>query len=326
VGSILTVRDYERATAAKNFDELWGSLSNDELFDLRMLVELATGRLLKSSFDGATPEDWDAMRRVLGYVERLVRRINSLIGTADWENQPLVWSVLTEAESDDRAANESPEYLAVAHSIYEKVRTDSWWGGGGQTFSDRSLLVFQKVPELPTLDNRSYDVFISYKTSRHADDAQRLADLLIGKGYSVWFDKYVIDRLKGEAEVFETEHLLAILRNAVKNSSCTIVFEGKLHAGALAPWDTEEELLKKRQLMRVTAVPTTVIWDWHGIEISAAEWGLAIHPDKVTAFHQTDGKVLWTREHPYYGEIQRDEAIDVALQTMADARARNQNS
>jgi hypothetical protein len=48
------------------------------------------------------------MRRVLGYVERLVRRINSLIGSADWENQSLVWSVLTQAESEDRAANESP--------------------------------------------------------------------------------------------------------------------------------------------------------------------------------------------------------------------------
>ena len=323
MASILIIRNYERAVAAKSFDELWHRLSNDELFDLRMLFECATGRLLKSSFDGATPEDWATMRRVLGYVERLVRRINSLIGSADWENKSLVWSVLTQAENEDRAANESPEYLGVAHSIYEKLRTDSWWGGGGQTFSDRSLLVFQKVPELPVLDDRLYDVFISYKTSRHADAAQQLADVLIGKGYSVWFDKYVIDRLKGDAEVFETEHLLAILRHGVKNSACTIIFEGELHAGALAPGDNEEDLLKKRQLMRVNAVPAPVIWDWHGIEISAAEWGLAIHPNKITTFHQENGKVLWSKEHPYFSESQRNEVIDAALTAVAGARARD---
>ena len=195
VASILIVRDYERAAAANSFDELWHSLSNHELFELRMIFQCATGRSLMPLFNGATPEDWASMRRVLGHLERLVRRVNSLIGGADWGDKSLVWSLLARAEIEDRAANEAPEYLAVANALYETLRTDSWFGGGGKSFADRSLFAFQKVPELPTLDDRSYDIFVSYKTSRHGDEAQRLADRLIAKGYSVWFDKYVLDRL-----------------------------------------------------------------------------------------------------------------------------------
>lgn len=321
MASILILRDYERATAANNFDELWNSLSNDSLYDLRTIFQKATGRSLRSSFSGATPEDWSSMRRVLGHLERLVRRINSLIASTDWEDDELVASLLKRAESEDRANETEEEYLAVAHAVYETLRIDSWLGGGGTSFSDRSLLAFQKVPELSEFDDRSYDIFISYKTARHADEAQRLADQLIGKGYSVWFDKYVLDRLESKPEVFETEHLLAILRNAIAKSSCTIIHEGELHAGALKPGDSEQELLRKRQLMRVNDTP--VIWDWHGIEITATEWGITIHPNQIVAFHQQGGKVRWSSAHAYLGESQREEAIDAALRDVAAARARD---
>jgi hypothetical protein len=319
VASILIVRDYERATAANSFDELWHSLSNDELFELRMIFQCATGRSLMPLFNGATPEDWDSMRRVLGHLERLVRRVNSLIGAADWDDEPLVRSLLVRAEVEDRAANEAPEYLAIANELYKTLRDDSFYGGGGKLFADRSLFAFQKVPELPTLDGRSYDIFISYKTSRHASDAQRLADRLIAKEYSVWFDKYVLDRLESRPQIFETEHLLAILRHAVEKSSCTIIYEGMMHAALLAPGQSEEKLLNERQLMRVNTAP--VIWDWHGIEIAAAEWGITIHPNTIAAFHQQGGKVLWSTKHAYSGESQRDNAIDAALRAVADARA-----
>jgi hypothetical protein len=321
VAKILIVRDYERAAAAESFEELWRSLSNDELFELRMIFESAIGHSLTPMFADATPEDWAAMRRVLGDLAQLVRRVNSLIGGKDWDDESLVRSLLARAEIEDRAANEGQEYLAIAKVLYGTLRTDSWFGGGGKTFADRSLFAFQKVPELPTLDDRSYDIFISYKTSRNAEDAQRLADLLIGKGYSVWFDKYVLDRLKSKPEVFETEHLLAILSHAVKKSSCTIIYEGVLHAAALGPGDSEEDLINKRQLMRVNSAP--VIWDWHGVEITAAEWGLTIHPNKIVAFHQEDGKVRWSTGYEYYGESQREIAIDAALRAVLDARAQD---
>lgn len=205
----------------------------------------------------------------------------------------------------------------MAKTVYRQLRTDSWWGGGGKSFLDRSLLAFQTLPELPPLDDRSYDIFISYKNARHADAAQRLADLLIGKGYSVWFDKHVLDRMEKKPEVFETDYLLAILRHAVTQSSCTIIFEGQLHAVALGPGDTEEKLLKKRRLMQVNGV--TVIWDWHGIEISATEWGLTIHPDRIVAFQQKGGKVLWSTNHFYNGEKEGEKAIDAALDAVASA-------
>jgi hypothetical protein len=320
VASILIVRDYERAAAATSFDELWRNLSNDELFELRGIFERATGRSLTPFFDGATTEDWASMRRVLGHLERLVRHVNSLVGSADWGDEPLVMSLLARAEIEDRAANESPEYLAVANALYETLRTDFWYGGGGESFRDRGLFVFQKVPDSPTLDDRSYDIFISYKTSRHADDAQRLADQLIAKGYSVWFDKYVLDRMGNRPEIFETEHLLAILRHAVKKSSCTIIYEGQLHAAALGPGDSVEELVNKRQLMRVNDTP--VIWDWHGVEIAAAEWGITIHPNIILAFHQQGGKVRWSTKYAYFGESQREKAIDAALRDVGYARVR----
>ena len=319
MANILIVRDYDRAVAANSFDELWRTLSNDELFDLRTMFECATGRSLRPMFNGASPEDWAAMRRVLGHIERSVRRVNSLIGSGDWGDESLVTKLLAQAEIEDRAANEAPEYLAVAHALYKTLRNDTWSGGGGETFSDRGLLAFQKVPDLPPLDEQSYDIFISYKTSRHAEDAQRLADQLINKGYSVWFDKYVLDQLESRPEIFETEYLLTILRHAVKKSSCTIIYEGILHAAALGPGDSEEELLNKRQLMQVGVAP--VIWDWHGIEISAAEWGLTIHPDKIMAFHQEGGKVRWSTEHAYSDERQRENAIEAALRSVAEAKA-----
>ncbi len=319
VGNILIVRDYEKAAAAKSFDELWRSLSNDELFDLITMFECATGRSLKFMFKEATPEDWASMRRVLGHIERSVRRVNSLIGSADWGDEALVIRLLAQAELEDRAANEAPEYLAVAHALYRTLRNDFLWGGGGETFGDSGLLAFQKMPDLPTLEDQSYDIFISYKTSRNAEDAQRLANQLLRKGYSVWFDKYVLDRLKNRPEIFETEYLLAILTHAVKKSSYTIIFEGILHAAALGPGDNEEELLNKRRLMRVGDAP--VIWDWHNIEITAAEWGLTIHPNTITTFHQQGGKVLWSTEHAYYDEGQRENAIDAALREVADAKA-----
>jgi len=324
MASILIVRDYEKAAAATNFDELWRSLSNDELFELRVMFERVTGQMLTAQFNGATPEDWATMRRVLGHLERLVRRVNSLVGSADWDNEALVTSSLARAELEDRAANEPPEYLAIANALYETLRTDLWYGGAGESFRDRSLFTFQKVPELPTLDDRSYDIFISYKTSRHADDARRLADRLVAQGYRVWFDKYVLDRLGSRPEVFETEYLLAILRHGVKQASCTIIFEGMLYAAALGPGESEEELLKKRQLMRVNDAP--VIWDWHGIEIAATEWGITIHPDTITAFHQAGGKVLWSTQYSYYGESQREDAIDAALRDVASARTQGESS
>lgn len=159
--SVLTIRDYEKAVAATSFDDLWRSLSNDELLELGLLLRRATGRALGPSFHGATPGDWAAMRRVLQNLERLVRRVNRLFGAADWSDGDLVSSLLARAEAEDQPAEEDSEYLTLAHRLYDELRNEAYFGGAGQPFRDHGLFELKSVPVMPRLDERSYDIFIS---------------------------------------------------------------------------------------------------------------------------------------------------------------------
>lgn len=113
--------------------------------------------------------------------------------------------------------------------------------------------------------------------------------------------------------------LLAILRNAVSHCTCSIIFEGTLSAAALGPGDTEEVLIAKRKLMLVNNA--AVIWDWHGIEIEATEWGITIHPNTITAFHQEDRVLKWSNARTYQTENERNIAIEAALREVVEAKA-----
>lgn len=319
MGRILSIRDYEKAAAATSFEDLWRSLCNDELFELGSLFKRVTGRALAPSFHGATQKDWAAMRRVLQHLEKFALRVNRLFGTAGWSDGELRTSLLDRAEAEDQSANEDSEYLALAHKLYDGLRNEVYFGGAGQSFRNHGLFELKSVPVMPRLDEQFYDIFISYKTARHADDAQRLADRLIAtRQYSVWFDRYILNSIEDRPDIFEAEHLLAILRNAVSHCTCSIIFEGVLSAGAFGP-ETEEVLIAKRKLMLVNNA--AVIWDWHGIEIMVTEWGITIHPKMITAFHQEGGVVKWSKAHAYEDENERDIAIDAALRAVAETRA-----
>ena len=82
--------------------------------------------------------------------------------------------------------------------------------------------------DIPQRTTESYDVFISYKTRRYANEAELLAQHLIQLGYKVWFDKYVLDNRNIYGKHYPNAELIEILKHAVRASKCSVIFEAEL--------------------------------------------------------------------------------------------------
>lgn len=308
MATLLIIRKYSEASRATSFAELWRSLNNDQLFHLCKMLRLGTGRDLDPPFNRATPEDWTAMRTLITILGSAATRLNAILSGADWTNNAEIDGVLEQTERE--AVRESGEYLAVMRYLIEEVRLYCAFGRAGS--DDYGLLEFRNLPIPPVLDESSYDMFVCYKTSRHATQAARLVEQLTDLGYRVWFDKIVLNRVQNRPEVFEKGHLVSILTNAVQHSRCTIVFEAMMHAVQLSPNQTEEETLASRTTMK-SANNALVAWDWQILEIGATKRGIAIHPTTVTAFRTEDGQTIWARTFYYVDDEQLLASIKSAL-------------
>lgn len=288
MATLLIVRKYAEAARAKSFVELWRTLNNDQCAELSDLFCQATGRTLDPFFQQATDEDWLSMSTVIANLKPIVVKLNDLLRDADWRNQAEIASLLEGAKQDDLATGKPREYVAMAASVANRVKFHVTIGGDAGGFGESCLFDLRTVSAPPTLDLSSYDLFISYKTKRHARRAARLAEHLGARGYRVWFDHTALNRMVNRPEIFEAEYLLSVLVNGVKCSRCTIIFEAVARAVALRSGRTEEQAIAERTAMR-DANGALVAWDWQGIEIAATERGITIHPQAVAVFDTKSG-------------------------------------
>jgi hypothetical protein len=308
----LIVRKFAEASRATSFTDLWGSLKNDQVADLCEILKLSTGRELGPQFTRATAEDWTAMAALIAKLGSAATRLNALLSGKDWDNTDEIGAVLKKVERDAEAPGHSSVDLAVVKYLNDKVRWYLAFGEEIETFGKFRLLGLGTVSAMPAPDGSAYDIFISYKTRLYAAQAARLAERLEALGYRLWFDQDVLNKMQNRPEVFEKEHLISILTNAVKHSRCTVIFEGIMHAVEILPGRTEEEALADRTVMK-NARNDVVDWDWQGLEIAATQRGITIHPKVVTAFETRDGATIWTENFSYGNDEQLLASIVKAL-------------
>jgi hypothetical protein len=287
-------------------------LNNDQVFDLCHIVEMATGRKLNPPFARASSEDWRAVAAVISILGKATIRLNTMLNSVDWRNTEAINAVLVQARSEAVAAGEAPEYLTISRYLGEAVRRYYIFGNSNESFSGGRLLGFRTVSERAAPDDSAYDLFISYKTIRHSAQAAQLAGRLESLGYRIWFDQNILNRMQNRPDVFEREHLISILTNAVRHSRCTVIFEATMHAVQLMPGRTEEDALADGTIMKA-ANDALIAWDWQGLEIAAARQGITIHPNIVTAFETENGKTKWTRNFSYGDDKQLLTSIQTGL-------------
>jgi TIR domain-containing protein len=309
--TVLIIHKHEEATRAGSFAELWSNLNNDQVSELCGLLRRSTGRYLYPPFAEATAEDWSAMAALIAKLGIAAAGFNALLAGKDWSKPLEIDAALEKARREAQTAGESPEYLAAARYLHDAIKLYLTFGDRKELFGPYRLLEFRTISPFP-VDGAAYDIFISYKTARNSAQAARLAERLSALGYRVWFDQDVLDRMQKRPEVFEKEHLISILSNAVRNSRCTIIFEAVMHAVCLSPGRTEEEALADRTVMK-DANDSLITWDWQGFEILTTRHGITIHPKTVMAFEIQDGKTLWSSSIFYNDDEQLLPSIETAL-------------
>lgn len=134
-----------------------------------------------------------------------------------------------------------------------------------------------------------FDLFVSYKTRRFAEQASWLTERLSGLGYRVWFDQKVLDR-KTDGR-WGMDELIDILVSAVEAAHCSVVLEAELEMVMLLPGMSEEDALTDKSAMK-TEHGTLVAWNWQKLEIDASATSVSIHPSSQRVFAHKDRRLL----------------------------------
>jgi hypothetical protein len=284
-------------------------MTNEQLSDLYFLTENVSGRRVALPIHKATQEDWAILQSVIVDLGEVVLELNSKLSDSSWADPSNRDALLEQVRNDAIISGKSAQYLGILKSISDEI---CLYGGSGPRFQPRRMFELRTLSANRSLDALSYDIFVSYKTDRYADQASRLARALTKRGYRVWFDKYVLDRMENRPDIFESDYLLSVLENGVKNSKCIAIFEAVKHAVVVPPRTTEDELVAKRRARR-NKQGDLVSWDWQQVEIDAAHQGIAIHPGKIVAFKTQDAVVTWTHSYGYANERQLVSRIEAAL-------------
>jgi hypothetical protein len=308
--TVFVVNNLQRALETQTFQELWRTLTDDQVFELRKCFEAAIGRELDAFFKDATAEDWEAMKTLLENLKTAALELNAVIRDRklDWTNTRQVEAATNEA--CQMAAGRAPEYVALMDHLADQLRFYS--DGLMSDFGPYHLFDMKVIAAPPVVDESPHDIFVSYETSRHAEQATDLVRRLRELGYRVWFDVNVLNQMQNRPKLFETEHLISILTRAVHRSRCTIIFEGELRDVQLPPGVTKEETLSRRTTM-TTPQGNFVAFSWQGLEISETACGITIHPTTVAAFRIEGGRAMWTRSFDYGTDRELLTAITSAL-------------
>jgi len=304
--SLLIVRRYPDVLRYKSFDEFRSHVNSDQCWEWRKLYQRATGRSLNTYFSGIPDEYWPAFAEMIQNVKDIVDEINKRLLNMDWRELLSVNRILEGMKSENAANGKSPSYMAIMEEVAADVLVYSSLGREAAGFDESSL--FDIVSVIP-LDESEYDIFISYKTRNHAEQAKSMAEYLAGRGYRIWFDQKVLEKKGERTGFFEKRYLLDVLRNGVEHSKCTLIFEAQLSAYALPPGMTEEQAVKENAIM-MGPQGIHVAWDWQVVEIMASRRALAIHPRTIAIFDRESGSSV--RYEDYSGSGLRD-AVDRAL-------------
>ncbi|NEP19475.1 MAG: TIR domain-containing protein [Leptolyngbya sp. SIO4C1] len=269
----LSIPSLARMRAAKNFSDLWHSLNNDEGFELRHLYQEATDHALEFKFEHGTDEDWEKMHELYNTLERVVDIFNDKLSDSRSEEE-INYSQLEEAVWEGLEVDTGFNKVVVDAAL-SQLRESSFYE------QDCPLIRATTVPNPSALDERKFNVFISYRTRDYLLQARQLADDLVRHGLRVWLDEQVIGDLRGGKVV--KEDLSRILNNAVANSACTIVFNTAMSVAENPPWMTDEEALASGHVMHGPD-GNLISWDWQVKEIMASTRGLAIHDQFIALF------------------------------------------
>lgn len=148
--------------------------------------------------------------------------------------------------------------------------------------------------------DKKYDVFVSYKHSRHAADATSLVETLRRGGLTIWFD---VDQLvkKNETWISKPE-LVSTLQSAVQQSRLSVVFAAAMEAVALPPGMTKEAALATGDCMVDEENGALIAWNWQKLEIDGSDAFIAVYADSC-ALHTHESR--W-RPFSSYEEMLRE--------------------
>jgi hypothetical protein len=313
LAKLLVIPNYSQALKARSFEELWRSLSNDQITDLYFLFKSAHGRAFAMPLKDAAPEDWGLVRDMLLALGNVVCQLNATISTVDWSDT-ITMSRLLEQARQEASAAKGRAYRAVLDKLANNLESEYLLESdfGPRRLFDVHEVVIPAALAALIADESAYDIFISYKRKKHAIQASSLAAELLKRGYRVWFDQYAIDRMQDRPDLFERDHLLAILRNGIQRSECTIIFEAVMEAVLPSPGYTEEDVLAAGLAMRGEQ-GQLIAWDWHVVEAMTIQRGLGIHDRTIVAFRKNLGGTEWTKRYDYSSETDLAKIVVEAL-------------
>jgi hypothetical protein len=290
--AVLVLNRLSQARDAGTFHEFWSHVGNDQWADWGLLFHEATDWSLPGvpvPAQAVDDEQWTALRALVQAAAAAVEKMNEHLKDAD----PAVRESVCDAAQRFKDAADREDrgdvYRTVAESIFNTVLIWATLGRKAAGLGESRLFDVIQLQPPPVLDSTPYDVFVSYKTRRHADRAHQLATYLKAQGYAVWFDEFVLGKRADRAVPWDHAHLETMLRNAVEHSRCTVVFEATLHSVVPGPGRTAADVVSDGHGM-IGPGGDLVSRDWHVVEVMATQRGLAIHPNKVAVFDIAAGK------------------------------------
>jgi hypothetical protein len=239
-----------RAREARNFEELWRTLTNDELFGWGTLWgALAGGQRSLTHWSDLRPTDWPSFRETVSAVPQALGLVNLALAIPENEGEDVEEFIFRRAgELKDWAeinarTSRSPEVHRiveeVVHALLLAADTDRAFRERRKRRTFEYLYALRSHEPEQTDDSvPSYDVFISYSHREHAGAARLLFEALSARGLACWFDRDARpDLLTDRAPRSELER---VLKRAARSSRFTVLFPPRWrYAEATPPGEPE---------------------------------------------------------------------------------------
>ena len=226
------IPNLQRMRDAVSSNDLWRSISNDEVHRLQVWMHEASGKWATLMSDHS-PETWQTAQATIRALEGAVLSINYLLGVVPLADPGDVR--VLEAWFSKATSSTFPQEGKIALSILQSLGLEIIGFGsgkeraGGRELNELAVLRSEKPYSL-RWPSRTFDVFVSYKHLRDGERAATLADSLGALGLECWLDQVQL-RLDPGSVVVDLL-LKRWLREALTASRCTVFFETALEATA----------------------------------------------------------------------------------------------
>jgi hypothetical protein len=223
-----------RMKASTSFPEMWGRISNDEVFGLERIFERVTGEELVVLYEEGDGR-WPRMHEIIRALEKAVTALNYILGAERfWLQAPRSYDEVIDVAHAATEIEEHPERWAAQDSLLARVLSllardfistlvmDAQ-PPRSMPFDWMFVLDFELQSPPPVAAAEHFDVFISYKHATYSADAMLLYAQLTALGVRCWLDREVLQVQPGEW--VEPAALKAMLKQGLKNSDLTVSFE-----------------------------------------------------------------------------------------------------